>query len=98
MTNTTTTDRVLNDRNHEEATVNITSLEQSGAEPWTPKDELAELTDPTKVVIAGQESTTHAITFDHLDKQFNVRDRSDNSLTSSGTDVGEVEVVAFGNR
>jgi hypothetical protein len=67
-------------------TLDITSLENAGSEPYTP------VTDPNGVAVVGQEASGYHVAYDHLTGAFHVTNIADGSDVAAGTDVGEVRV------
>jgi len=78
-------------------TVDITSLDSAGFEPFDP-DAVAGLSDPSEygVRVVGQESTAQLIRWDSLNSRISVVEVADGTDTTSGTDVGEVILELHG--
>lgn len=87
-----------------EATVDITSLDSAGTEPWDPNSNLSDVSDYDWVVVLETENDFH-VEFDHSNDQFLVT-QYDYDATSDGqrinaadnTDVGTVDILVFGRR
>lgn len=100
MTNSTTVNATfpVGDRWMADVTVNITSLGANGTEAWVPATEIDTLDAVDVVIVGSQETEGNLVTYDHVNEQFDVVQVSDGSDTGSGTDVGEVELLALGVR
>lgn len=77
-------------------TVNITSLDSSGAETIDVAAE-ANLRDVLGVSVNGQEADDLFIRWDHVAGNLVVTDAADGTAVTSGTDVGEVILKIDGN-
>lgn len=79
------------------ATVDITSLDSAGAEPFDPGAALG-LEDGAEygVSVRGQEDGSYLVTWDHINGNLRVVNVADGTDVASGTDVGEVVVGVVG--
>ena len=75
-------------------TIDITSLDSSGAENYDPDAELG--VSPHGISVNGQEAIDYFIRWDHLNSQLHVSNASDGTAVASGTDVGEVVLKVDG--
>ena len=105
MTNTTSVEEFysIGARYQAEVTIEITSLESAGTEPWDPDDELAELDAVDSVVVASNDDKEHRITYDHGNQQFDVVETGSGDTTAGAdgddnADVGEVKLLVIGRR
>jgi hypothetical protein len=79
------------------ATVDITSLDSAGAEPFDPAAALGvDGASEYGVGVRGLENPQYRVVYDHLNGQFDVTNVSDGADVTSGTDVGEVVIEARG--
>lgn len=88
-----------------DATVDVTSLDSAGTEPWNPNDQLDDVDDYEWVVIYDQEDYTKFWSYDHSNDQFIVKEVNDTGDGTGGvqdvannTDVGTVDVLVFKRR
>jgi hypothetical protein len=75
-------------------TIDITSLDNAGAEAYDPDSELG--LSPHGVSVNGQEADDLFIRWDHVDDSLTVTDASDGTTVAAGTDVGEVVLKVDG--
>jgi|APHM01.1.fsa_nt_gi hypothetical protein len=80
------------------ATVDITSLDSAGTEPFDPNEDLSDVDDYEEVVVVDQETYSRRVVFDHGNDQFHVVDISDGTDTANNTDVGTVDILVLGRR
>ena len=94
---TNTDDGNRGSRDDAVAVVDITSLDSAGYEPFDP-DAVFGLEDSTElgVAIRGQEDPQYVFGYDHVNQRITVKNMSDGTDVTSGTDVGEVVVEAIG--
>jgi len=78
-------------------TVDITSLDSGGFEPFDPGS-VTGLESPSRfgVRVAGQEATAQLVRWDTANSRLSVVEVADGSDTTSGTDVGEVVLEIHG--
>lgn len=78
-------------------TVDITSLDSAGFEPFDP-DAVAGLGGASEygVSVRGLENPQYRVAWDHLNGQLDVINVSDGADVTSGTDVGEVLLELVG--
>ena len=77
-------------------TIDITSLDSSGAETYDPAAE-ADLVDVLGISVNGQEADDLFVRWDHVANNLIVTNASDGTAVASGTDVGEVVLKVDGN-
>ena len=79
------------------ATVDITSLDSAGFEPFDPAAQF-NLDDPNHygVSVRGLENPQYRVAYDHINAQLDVINVSDGADVTSTTDVGEVVVEVVG--
>jgi hypothetical protein len=79
------------------ATVDITSLENAGNEPFDARDALG-ISGASRygISVRGVENDGYLVRFDHLNDQFHVQNIADETDVAAGTDVGEVLIEATG--
>lgn len=78
-------------------TINITSLDASGSESYTPESETnLSGADRYGVSVRGQESEAYEIQWDHLAGNLSVVNVADGTAVASATDVGEVILEVTG--
>jgi len=75
-------------------TINVTSLDNAGVETYDPASRFG--IEVLGVEVVGQEDESLAIVWDHVDGEFKVRNRSDDSTVAQGTDIGEVVLKVDG--
>jgi hypothetical protein len=79
------------------ATVDITSLDSAGFEPFDPSAALGvDGAADYGVSVVGSESNAYLVRWDHVNERLSVVDVADGTDTASATDVGEVIVKAEG--
>lgn len=100
MTNTTTAlgPTELQTGFQQVLTVAITSLGAAGFEAWDPSSESGLRAADDTVQILGQTDADYAITWNHEELRFDVRDVADGVETLAETDVGVVKVRVTGIR
>lgn len=78
-------------------TINITSLDGAGTEPYDPAAAVG-ISDASiyGVSVRGQETASLAIGYDHINGNLTVNELSDGTATTAGTDVGEVLLEVVG--
>jgi len=78
-------------------TVDITSLDSAGFEPFDPGTVVG-LEDPAEygVAVRGLENPQYRVAWDHLNGRLDVTNVSDGADVTSGTDVGEVLLEVVG--
>lgn len=69
-------------------TIDITSLDQAGIEPYDPGGRFG--VTPYGVEVIGQADESLAVVWDSVDGELKVRNRADDSTVAQGTAVGEV--------
>lgn len=79
------------------ATVDITSLDSAGFEPFDPSAALGvDGADRYGVGVRGLENPQYRVAYDHVNGQLDVTNVSDGTDVAAGTDVGEVVIEARG--
>lgn len=79
------------------ATVDITSLENAGNEPFDASAALGiDGADRYGVAVRGLEDDTYRVEYDHLNGQLAVTNAADGTDVAAATDVGEVILKAEG--
>lgn len=79
-------------------TQDVTSLTNTGNEPYSTWVDNSGIDNPDAVTVVGQEEDNQILVPDHLNDQFHVVQVSDGSDITSGTDIGEVKVRIEGRR
>ena len=77
-------------------TINITSLDNAGAETFDPEAESG-LTDALGVSVAGQEADATFVSYDHVAGTLTATNIADGTDVAAGTDVGEVTLRIDGS-
>jgi hypothetical protein len=75
-------------------TIDITSLDEPGAEDYNPDDEVG--ISPHGISVNGQEASDLFVRWDHINGQLHVTSAADGTSVASGTDVGEVVLKVDG--
>jgi hypothetical protein len=79
------------------ATVDITSLDTAGFEPFDADAQLGiSGADRFGIAVRGLENPQYRVVYDHINGQFDVTNVSDGTDVAQGTDVGEVVIEARG--
>jgi len=81
----------------DEVTKDITSLTNTGNEPYSTWTDESGVDKADSVVVIGQEEDAQILIPDHINDQFHVVDHTGSDVTS-GTDIGEVRVRIEGRR
>lgn len=79
------------------ATVDITSLDSAGTEPFD-ADAALGLSDAGKygIGVRGVENDGYLVRYDHLNGEFHVQNIGDETDVANNTDVGEVVIEVIG--
>lgn len=78
------------------ATVDITSLDSAGFEPFDPSTVGIEGEDRFGVAVRGQESSAYNVTWDSVNNRISVVNVADGTDVAAATDVGEVVLELVG--
>lgn len=81
----------------DEVTADVTSLTNTGSEPYSTWVDQSDIDDADSVMVIGQEEDAQQLLPDHLNDQFHVVDHTGSDVTS-GTDIGEVRCRIEGRR
>ena len=82
----------------DEVTVDVTSLTNTGAEPYSTWTDESGVDVLDSIVVIGQEEDDQILIPDHQNDQFHVVAVSDGTDVTSGADIGEVRVRLEGRR
>ncbi len=87
----------LGSRKADEVTVDVTSLSNTGNEPYSTWADNSDIDVVDSAIVIGQEEDDQILLPDHMNDQFHVVDHTGSDVTS-GTDIGEVRVRLEGRR